>query len=324
MTRHTPGLGAPMPLRRPPYQHRSGLSVITIGSGNPMPSLARASACTMIQHHRAYYVLDVGNGAVNSFLKAQPDSAGTTAYAFQDVAAVLFTHLHQDHVSDFFDLVTNRWMSGGGELRVIGPPGTAQLHEFLTRFFKDDLAYRMLRRIAGGTPLEQAMVGMFEGVESTEITGGATFDLGPMKVRTAEMCHTQYDIAYRFDVDGRSIVVSGDTSYTPALVELAEDVDLLVMDTDVRVGGESPVGLDPDVLPPWLLPQGQHGGRFDVEPHASLKESIEMATTARVKHLVLTHFREGPVDEVAVRAAYREGGFDGALTFATDGLEVAV
>ena len=50
-----------------------------------------------------------------------------------------------------------------------------------------------------------------------------------LKVTTAEMVHTMYDLAYRFDANGKSIVVSGDTSYNYRLVRLATGADILVM-----------------------------------------------------------------------------------------------
>ena len=40
-----------------------------------------------------------------------------------------------------------------------------------------------------------------------------------------------------------------------------------------------------------------------------------MASAAEVKHLVVTHFRAGRVDEESVRAMLRAGGFDGQVTF---------
>ena len=129
----------------PPYPHETDFSVITVGTGNPQPSLERASACSMLQYRGKYYVVDMGNGAQNSMLRG---AKGT--FAFRDIVAVCFTHFHQDHTNDYFDIVTNRWLTGGKEVTVVGPPGAAALHEFLITFFKDDLCYRWLREMPRG------------------------------------------------------------------------------------------------------------------------------------------------------------------------------
>ncbi len=308
------GSGPPPPL--PPYPHETDFSVITVGTGNPQPSLERASACSMIQCKGKYYVVDMGNGAQNSFLRGEK---GT--FAFRDIAALCFTHFHQDHTNDFFDIMTNRWLTGGKEVTVAGPPGAAKLHEFLTTFFKDDLCYRWLREMPRGL----TGTGMFDGVEIKEITGSQQFALGEVRITTAELTHTMYDIGYRFEAGGKSVVVSGDTSFDERLVDLARGADMLVMDGDERWAGDLVYKMAPvEALEPRYRPAGRYGGDFSVRPHATMDEIARMASAAGVKHLLLTHFRAGKVDQESVWATLRTGGFDGQVTFAADGLEVAV
>ena len=66
-----------------------------------------------------------------------------------------------------------------------------------------------------------------------ELIGSNEFDLGGMRAKTAEMTHSMYDLAYRFDVDGKSVVVSGDTAFDPRLIALAEGADVLVIDASL-------------------------------------------------------------------------------------------
>ena len=307
------GLGPPPPI--PPYPHETDLSVITVGTGNPQPSLERASACSMLQYKGKYYVVDMGNGAQNSMLKG---AKGT--FAFRDIVAVCFTHFHQDHTNDYFDFVTNRWLTGGKELTLVGPPGVAALHEFLITFFKDDLCYRWLREMPRGL----TSTGMFDGVTIKEISGAQRFELGELSVTTAELTHTMYNVGYRFEAAGKSVVISGDTSFDQRLVDLARGADLLVMDGDERWAGDLVYKMAPvEALEPQYRPAGKYGGDFSVRPHATMEEVARMALAAGVKHLVLTHFRAGRVDEESVRAMLRAGGFGGRVTFAVDGLEVA-
>ncbi len=307
--------GGPPPVM-PPYPHDTAFSVITVGTGNPQPNLERASACTMLQYRGRYYVVDMGNGAQNSMLKGERG-----VFPFKDIAAVCFTHFHQDHTNDYFDIMTNRWLTGGKEVTVVGPPGVAALHEFFTTFFHDDLCYRMLREIRFG----KDGTGVFEGVAIREIKGGESFALDDLQVSTAKLTHTMYDVGYRFEVDGKAVVVSGDTAFDERLIELSRGADLLVADCDERWGGASQFVM-PDIedLAPRYRPQGPYGGDFTVKPHATLEEVAAMAAAAGVKHVVLTHLRGGAVDEAALQAAVKAAGFDGRVTVARDGLEVAV
>jgi ribonuclease BN (tRNA processing enzyme) len=308
------GMGPPPPI--PPYPHETDFSVITVGTGNPQPSLERASASTMLQFRGKYYLVDMGNGAQNSLLRGEK---GT--FAFRDIAAVCFTHFHQDHTNDYFDVMTNRWLTGGKEVTVVGPPGAQALHDFLTTFFKDDLAYRWLREVRRGL----TGAGMFTDVTIEEITGSRRFPLVDLLVTTAELTHTMYNLGFRFEGSGKSVVVSGDTAYDERLVTLAQDADVLVMDGDERFAGDPGYKMaSVDLLESRYRPSSRYGGDFEVRPHATMEEIAGMAAAAKVKHLVLTHLRAGPVNEESVRAMLTDGGFGGKVTFAVDGLEIPV
>jgi ribonuclease BN (tRNA processing enzyme) len=308
------GMGPPPPI--PAYPHATEFSVITVGTGNPQPSLERASPCSMIQYKGRYYVVDMGNGAQNSMLKGEK---GT--FPFRDIAALCFTHFHQDHTNDYFDMVTNRWLTGGKEVTVVGPPGAKALHEFLITFFKDDLCYRWLREVRRGLTGD----GMFTGVTIKEITGSQQFELGDLRVTTAELTHTMYDVGYRFEGSGKSVVVSGDTSYDERLVTLAKGADMLVMDGDERWAGHTGHDMPPvTALDSQYRPTGKYGGDFNVPPHATLEDIAKMVAAMDVKHLVLTHFRAGRLHEESILATLRASGFQGQVTFGVDGLEIPV
>jgi len=307
---------APTPALPRHYPHASGFSVVTVGSGNPWPSLERAAACTLVQFRGRYVLVDAGNGAANSLLRGAHGE-----YPCRDIAAVCFTHFHQDHSTDYFDIVTNRWLTGGGPLTLVGPPRVGELHGFLTDFYRDDLAYRWMREVDRGLTAD----GMFTGVTVREVAGPDSFALAGLQVATAELTHTMYDIGYRFEAAGRSVVVSGDTSFDERLVELARGADVLVIDGDERWPGElGHAAPRPEALPAEYRPQGRYGGDFTVRAHCGIEEIADMAARAGVKHLVLTHLRPGPVDEVAVRAVYGAAGFGGRVSFARDGLEIDV
>lgn len=302
----------------PPYPHETPLSVITVGSGSPELSPRRASSCTAVQHKGRYYLVDTGNGSALGMVKGGPRGP----YRHRDIAAILFTHLHQDHVNDYFDMVTARWGDGGKGFDLMGPPGTGELHRFLVTFFRDDLVYRLL----GGGPAGVDEEGMFKGVGVRELTGENEFALGDLWVTTAELTHSMYDLAYRFDVDGKSVVVSGDTAFDRRLISLSAGADVLVIDANPwAVGGAAPPRRSLAELPAEYQTRVPHRGDPEAPNHMALAEVVQVAAEARVGTVVLTHLWPLPVDAEVVRrteAAFAAGGYGGRVVFAEDGLEV--
>ena len=160
-------------------------------------------------------------------------------------------------------------------------------------FFKDDLCYRWLREMPRGL----TGAGMFDGVTIKEITGARQFELGELRVTTAELTHTMYNLGYRFEAAGEIGGRSGDTSFDERLVDLATGADMLVMDGDERWAGDLVYKMAPvEALEPRSRPAGKYGGDFSVRPHATMEEIARMASRAGIKHLVLTHLRAGSVD----------------------------
>ncbi len=297
----------------PSFKHQKDFSVITMGTNCPVPNIERAGASTMIQYKGKYFVLDTGNGSCLSFVKG--------GYAYSDIRAILFTHLHADHTTDFFDIMINRWMTGGKKLDIIGPPRTAQLHDFLLTFFADDLVYRMIRGKARGVN----ETGMFKDVSTKELIGENKFKLDGLTITTAEMTHTMYNLAYRFDTNGRSIVVSGDTSFDQDLITLSRNADILVMDGNINPKAaaakekESKGFTDNSKKP---KPKYKYAGNFNVQPHVNLNDIIKIARKANVKKLVLTHFPPVKFKESDIKQMIQKGGFKGEIIFGADALEI--
>jgi ribonuclease BN (tRNA processing enzyme) len=112
---------------------------------------------------------------------------------------------------------------------------------------------------------------------------------------------------FRVDTPRRSIVISGDTRPTPAIVEAARGVDVLVHEVyphsqvlpEIRLGGE--------VWPSYMR-----------EFHTSDLELGVLAAVAQPKLLVLHHIvRHGKDDEELLRSI-RAGGFHGEVVVARD------
>ena len=113
--------------------------------------------------------------------------------------------------------------------------------------------------------------------------------------------------AYRIDTPDRSIVISGDTSPSKALVAASRGVDVLVHEV---------------YLATHLKPEDRPGGRFWPqymrEFHTSEVELGNIAAQAKPKLLILTHIiRFGGTDEELLEGV-RKGGFNGLVIVGKD------
>jgi hypothetical protein len=54
--------------------------------------------------------------------------------------------------------------------------------------------------------------GMFSNVDVTELEGDNELGLDGVHIKTADVLHTKYTLAYRFGAGDQSIVASGDLS----------------------------------------------------------------------------------------------------------------
>lgn len=220
------------------------------------------------------------------------------------ITLLFLTHLHSDHTLDYAEFVLGSWAMGRGELTVYGPPGTARLHRLLLlEPYADDIAYRV--------SLGRSPAGMLDiAVQECPLEPGAIYDDGRLRVRAVPVIHSAPTLALRFDYTGRSLVISGDTAYCPALVELARGADVLVHDACLAPALE----IQPNPL--W----GNLAGRLR-HHHATPAEAARVAHEAGVRTLVLTHFLRGVYEEPALEEAQRE--FSGEIILGRDLLEIA-
>jgi ribonuclease BN (tRNA processing enzyme) len=111
-------------------------------------------------------------------------------------------------------------------------------------------------------------------------------------VRAALNHHPPMDpsFAFRFDTADRSVVFSGDTSYSEQVVRLAADADVLVHEVIYLPAVEGIVR---------RFPRATRLREHLVDSHTSPDQLGRVAAEARVKTLVLSHYVPGG-DEPAI------------------------
>jgi len=283
------------------YHHKGDFSVLTVGTGSPVYNPKRSGPSALIHFKGFYFLVDMGNGA-----QARLSEAGIP---LRDIGTFMFTHHHLDHNEEFIPLFIKTYLPRGGDLKIIGPPRTKELCEFVMNFYEKDMAYRAM---LGGLTTDGK-----KSADVIELKGGANLELNGVTIRTAEVVHSIFTIAYRFDADGKSIVISGDLSYSDSLIKLATGADILVMDSGQVIKEKGH-----EWYPPFKPQKSNQAGKQKFpKPHGSLTDVAAMAQKARVKRLVLTHFTPGRINKEATAEKISEI-YKGEILFGEDLMEV--
>jgi ribonuclease Z len=201
-------------------QSSGEIKVTLLGTGCPEPAMNRFGPSILVEAGSEKLIFDAGRGALQRL--------GQANVKWNDVTAVFFTHLHSDHVIGFPDLWLTGWLTPGRNhpVKVWGPIGTKSMLSHFEQAFAFDIAIRTAddkTRPAG------------IALDVTEVTDGAVYERGGVKVTTIEVDHEPIKPAfgYRIDFAGRSVVLSGDTRVSQNLIKHAAGVDVLIHEVAV-------------------------------------------------------------------------------------------
>lgn len=280
---------AALPARSQVPTDTSRARVVLLGTGTPIPDPERSGPGLAIVVHGASYIVDAGPGIVRrATAAARRDAIGGLRVA--NLRRVFITHLHSDHTLGLPDLMlTPAVMHRKGPLYVYGPPGTRAMVTHLLEAYREDIDLRIHGLERGDSDAYRIVV--------QEVTPGVVYRDSNVTVRAFRVLHGswKYAYAYRFDADGRSIVVSGDTKPSQSIVDACNGCDVLVHEVYSKKGF--------DRLP---IEDQKYHSNF----HTSGVELGDLARRARPKLLVLSHllFFGESADEIVAETRSRFAG----------------
>ena len=248
------------------------MKLTVVGWAGSFPGPDSPASCYLLEHDGARILLDLGNGSLGALQKY------TDIYA---IDGVFLSHLHVDHCIDLCSYYVARKYdpdAAHGRIPVFGPKGTA-----------DRMA------AAYGLPLRPGMHDEFNFMRHEP---DATV-IGPFSIETARVAHPVETYAIKVTAGGRSVVYSGDTGPTEALVELATGADLALFEASFVDRPDNPADL-----------------------HLTGAQAAEHAKRAGVDRLLLTHLVAWN-DSRRVLAEAAEV-YDGELLLAANGLQLEV
>jgi ribonuclease Z len=199
--------------------------ITLLGTGAPPPRMDRFGPSTLVEVGAEKFIFDAGRGAMQRLHQL--------GIPFGAVTGMFLTHHHSDHVVGFPDLwltgwIGRPWGKRDVPLQVWGPEGTRQMMEHLPKAFAVDIRVRSKHYSTDGVRLM-----------ASEIGEGIVFDRDGIKVTAFEVDHGGEELpayGYRIDYQGRSAVLSGDTTFNENLIRHSAGADLIVHEVTAVAG----------------------------------------------------------------------------------------
>nr|WP_243875967.1 MBL fold metallo-hydrolase [Streptomyces sp. 846.5] len=318
------------------------LSLTLLGTnGGPPPLAERFGISSALVVNGRTYVIDCGRGAVSQYVRA--------GLSLPSLAGIFLTHLHADHVVDYFSFpLLSAGVAGAqgfqSPVAVYGPgpagiastvagapgpvPGTVGMTKLAGQAFAASPTFFMAEH-AGIDPatlldvhdvLPPAGVAASAAHTAPAMAPFTVMENEDVKVTAVLVPHGAAfpAYAYRFDTDHGSVVFSGDTAPTPNVITLARNADVLVHET-IYPAGFARLGLSQALLNHILT------------VHTDVAELGRIAAEADAGMLVTTHL--GPGQRAAVsdatwrrllRDSARQAGYGGRMVLGRDLLQLPV
>jgi ribonuclease BN (tRNA processing enzyme) len=296
-TLERPAMGA---AQRAPQKTR--LILLGTGGGPRIVKGGRSKSATLIAVKGVPYVVDCGEGVARRLTEA--------GVPLTTLRHVLITHHHSDHNLDFGNLLYDAWASGLTlPIDVYGPP---PLHAMVDAYWQLN-TFDIETRIADeGRPDPRRMINVHEFTRPGIVLQNADVNVTATRVRHPPITEAY---AYRFDAADRSIVISGDTVYSPELIDLAKGADVLVHEAMHPAGIATITG-----RPSNATTMREHL----MASHTLLEDVGKVAAAAGVKTLVLSHLV--PADDQSITDAMWTTGarkyFRGRIVVGRDLMEI--
>lgn len=264
-----------------------------LGTGAGVPAKKRnvsALALRFLEQKRGVWLFDCGEATQHQFLHS--------ALSIPAISTIFISHLHGDHVYGLPGLLSSRSFQGGKTpLTLYGPKGIKAYIEHSLAATNTVLKYPFtIVELAGSCQFEhedcaitvfslqhpvqsfgfrieeQAKPGKLD-VEALKEKGVSP---GPLYAAIKKGEHVQLENGEWLDgslyveepIKGRTVVICGDTAPVEEVSVQAKEADVLVHEATFASDHQA------------------HAGDFG---HSTIQDVAKLATSAHVKHLVLTH-----------------------------------
>lgn len=257
--------------QKPATTAASHTQVVLLGTGTPRADPQRSGPATAIVVNDTPYLVDAGPGIVRRAAAAY--DKGIKGLAVANLQTAFITHLHSDHTVGYPDLIFTTWVQGRhSPLKVYGPTGLQAMTKYIMLAWQVDIDIRtkgLEQRSAAGL-----------AVDAQDVKPGMIYQDANVKVTAFPVAHGELEaFGYRFQTSDRTVVISGDTSPSPALIDAAKKCDVLIHEAFSE-------DYKPADMPNWLQYRPQY--------HTTTTQLAEIANKTQPGLLIVYHIGVGP------------------------------
>lgn len=183
-----------------------------VGCGDAFGSGGRFNTCFHVAAANTNFLIDCGASSLIAMKQLGIDRNA--------IDTILITHFHGDHFGGipYFILDSQFFAKRTSPLTIVGPEGLQVAYERTL-----EAAFQ------GSSGTKQKF-----DLHLTEITPGEPLHIGGLEVTAARVRHGRPGgpfLAYRINIDGRTIAYTGDTEWLDELVPIGHDADLLIAES---------------------------------------------------------------------------------------------
>jgi ribonuclease Z len=274
------------------------LRVHLIGTGGPELTPERAGMSTLIDVDGRKFLFDAGRGALENIYLSRIHP--------NEVTNIFLTHLHNDHFEGLPSLWITPWFmfARRQKMEVWGPPGTVEMVQGMRLMLNHDVERRS-NAVFRREDLD---------IKTTEIGEGVVYDEGGIKITAFPVEHVDGNPAfgYRLDAGNRSVLISGDTTYSDKVVKYGNHVDLMVH----NVAAFSERMLKAGEMKPVL------------EKLTTPEQAAQIFAKAMPRLAVFSHIVKkelpGAAGDAVVIARTRQAGYPGPLEMGLDRMTIEI
>lgn len=235
--------------------------VILLGTGTPNADINKFGPSTAIVVDDQPYIIDCGPGVVRRAVAAGID--------VKKLNFLFVTHLHSDHTSGYPDfLLTPAVLERKGPLKTFGPNGIQSMNDHILKAYEKDIALRINGEEHGSAESYK--------VEVTTVKPGVVYQDEKVKVTALKVNHGSWDEAYgyKFETPDKTIVISGDCTFSQRIIDACQNCDLLVHEVFSEEG---------------LAKRPAQWQNYHTQFHTSTTQLADIANRSKPKLVVLTH-----------------------------------
>ncbi len=241
--------------------------VVLLGTGTPNADPNRSGPSLAIVVDDVSYIVDCGPGVVRR--AATASLQGIEGLQPNKLNRLFITHLHSDHTTGYADFIlTPAVLERTGPVEVFGPKGIREMNDHIMAAYRQDYDIRIFGLEKGDS--------LAYKVNVHEMKPGIVYKDSLVEVHAFLVKHGSWEESYgfKFITPDKSIVVSGDCTYSERIIEMCNGCDILIHEV---------YSLDGYSRRPekWKT--------YHKDFHTSSRDLAKLANLAKPKLLVLNH-----------------------------------